>query len=177
MLRRHGPAKTNVVDVARKLGIGHANVYRHFASKAALRDAVTARWLHRISATLAVIADAPGDAAIRLEQWVLALAHAKRRKVLDDAELFATYQAIANAARGVVDAHLAELTGQVARIIAAGVAADQFRVRDPAAAARVVLDAMLRFHHPYFVRDHPGEDAQIRQAMALLLAGLRSGVI
>lgn len=177
LLRRHGPAKTNVVDVARKLGMSHANVYRHFASKAALQDAVTARWLHHVSAPLAVIADAQGDAAIRLEQWVLALAHAKRRKVLDDAELFATYHAIAEAARDVVDAHMAELAGQVARIIAAGVAADQFRVRDPAAAAGVVLDAMLRFHHPHFVRDHPGEDAQIRQAMALLLAGLRSGVI
>ena len=177
LLRRHGPAKTNVVDVARKLGMSHANVYRHFASKAVLQDAVTARWLHRISAPLAAIADAQGDAAIRLEQWVLALAHVNRRKVLEDAELFATYEALAEAARGAVDAHMAELLDQVTRIIAAGVAADQFRVRNPAAAASVVLDAILRFHHPHFLRKRPSEDTQIRQSMALILAGLRSGVI
>ena len=32
-LRRHGPAKTGVVDVARALGVSHAAVYRYFASK------------------------------------------------------------------------------------------------------------------------------------------------
>ena len=47
MLRRYGPAKTKVVDVARALGVSHGSVYRHFASKAALRDAVAERWLAR----------------------------------------------------------------------------------------------------------------------------------
>ena len=41
-LRRFGPAKANVVDVARALGVSHGAVYRHFPSKAALRDAVSA---------------------------------------------------------------------------------------------------------------------------------------
>ena len=45
MLRRFGPAKTTVVDVARALDVSHGSVYRHFPSKAALRDAVTERWL------------------------------------------------------------------------------------------------------------------------------------
>jgi AcrR family transcriptional regulator len=37
VLRRYGPAKTNVVDVARALNVSHGTVYRHFPSKAALR--------------------------------------------------------------------------------------------------------------------------------------------
>ena len=41
VLRRHGPAKANVVDVARALGVSHGTVYRHFPSKQALREAVT----------------------------------------------------------------------------------------------------------------------------------------
>ena len=36
VLRRHGPAKANVVDVARTLGVSHGSVYRHFPSKADL---------------------------------------------------------------------------------------------------------------------------------------------
>ena len=52
-LHRYGPAKTTVVNVARALNVSHGSIYRHFESKAALRDAVTARWLHRISAPLA----------------------------------------------------------------------------------------------------------------------------
>jgi AcrR family transcriptional regulator len=45
VLRRYGPSKATVLDVARVLGVSHASVYRYFPSKAALRDAVTRRWL------------------------------------------------------------------------------------------------------------------------------------
>ena len=40
VLRRFGPEKATVVDVARALGVTHGSVYRYFPSKAALRDAV-----------------------------------------------------------------------------------------------------------------------------------------
>ena len=46
VLRRFGPAKATVIDVARELGVSHGSIYRHFASKAALRDAVAARQVH-----------------------------------------------------------------------------------------------------------------------------------
>ncbi len=58
VLRRHGPAKATVVDVARALGVSHGSVYRHFRTKAALREAVTKRWLDRTSEKLARIVDA-----------------------------------------------------------------------------------------------------------------------
>ena len=54
VLRRYR-RKATVVDVARALKVSHASVYRHFPSKAALRDAVTERWLARISAALEAI--------------------------------------------------------------------------------------------------------------------------
>ncbi|HEU4426211.1 MAG TPA: TetR/AcrR family transcriptional regulator, partial [Pilimelia sp.] len=60
VLRRYGPAKATVLDVARALGVSHGSVYRHFASKTALRDAVAQRWLARVSAPLAQLTAAPG---------------------------------------------------------------------------------------------------------------------
>ena len=173
LLRRHGPAKTSVVDVARALGMSHANIYRHFASKAALQDAVAERWLHAVSDPLAALAAAPGPAGERFEQWVLALAAAKRRKVLEDPEIFATYHALVESARGVVEAHVATLRGQLAAIIGSGVAAGEFAPTDPDAAAGAVLDATARFHHPHLVRESAGraqdEDQAARQVVALLL--------
>src|SRR5262245_50574158 len=44
VIRRFGPAKATVVDVARALGVSHAAVYRHVATKAELRDLVVGRW-------------------------------------------------------------------------------------------------------------------------------------
>ena len=40
VIRRFGPAKATVVDVARALGVSHTAVYRHVATKAELRDLV-----------------------------------------------------------------------------------------------------------------------------------------
>jgi len=58
VLRRFGPDKTSVLDVARALQVSHGTLYRHFSSKAALREAVTERWLTRsIAAPLADIAN------------------------------------------------------------------------------------------------------------------------
>ncbi len=177
LLHRLGPAKMGVVDVARSLGMSHANVYRHFSSKAALRDAVVERWLHKVSAPLAVIAASDADPPERLVAWLWALIHAKRRKVLDDPEMFATYHLMAEEAREVVERHVAELRGQIAGIIGAGVDAGRFGPRDPAAAAGAVLNATLPFHHPHFLRDPlmRAGDAEADAAIELLLAGLRAG--
>jgi AcrR family transcriptional regulator len=179
LLRRHGPAKTTVVDVARALDMSHANVYRHFASKAELQDAVADRWLKAISEPLQAIVRSKAKASARLEQWVLTLATAKQRKVLDDPELFATYHAVAIEARDVAAAHVAELKDQVAAIIRDGVAQGEFKVADPDAAALAVLNATTRFHHPHHVKESAGriDQAAIRTMLKLILAGLRSGVL
>ena len=181
LLRRYGPAKTNVVDVARALGMSHANVYRHFASKAALHDAVAERWLQRVTTPLDAIASAPGPAAERLEAWVVSLVAAKRRKVLDDPEMFATYQAVAAAARAVVEAHRAALRSQLVSIIERGIAAGEFAPTDAADAASAVFDATARFHHPQHVRDAAGldpveQERALRRVVALLVGGLKAGV-
>ena len=50
VLRRFGLAKATVVDVARALDVSHGSVYRHFPSKASLREAVAKRWRDRVNA-------------------------------------------------------------------------------------------------------------------------------
>src|SRR5512133_1412278 len=89
VLRRYGPAKANVVDVARALGVSHGSVYRHFPSKAALRDAVAERWLARVSAPLAAVAAEDTPAPKRLHLWLDLLISIKRKKAHQDPEMFA----------------------------------------------------------------------------------------
>lgn len=175
VLRRYGPAKATVVDVARALGVSHGSVYRHFASKAELRDAVAGRWLHRVSAPLAEVAAANAPAPERLRRWLDLLMATKRSKVLDDPEMFATYHQLAAGARDVVAAHVDELAGQLGRIVADGVERGEFETDDPAAAGRAVLDATARFHNPANAADwsDPGIDEAFERVWALLLDGLR----
>lgn len=177
VLRRYGPAKTTVVDVARFLEVSHGSIYRHFPSKAALRDAVAARWLHRVSLPLAEIAAAEGTAVERLQRWLEQLIRLKRQKVLDDPELFATYQAIGQEASQVVQAHVDELVQQLAQIIASGIASQEFQVFYPRQAAQAVFNATVRFHHPAHAAEwsHPQINAAFAQVWSLVLAGLVVG--
>src|SRR5437764_9398230 len=81
-LRRFGPAKTTVVDVARALGVSHGSVYRHFPTKAALRDAVVDRWLQRLHPPLAAVADREGPAPERVRELLQTLKDAKWSQAL-----------------------------------------------------------------------------------------------
>ncbi len=174
-LRRFGPEKANVVDVARALGVSHGSVYRHFPSKAALRDAVTERWLTRVSTPLAKIAEAPGPAPKRLRRWVETLVAAKRRKVLAEPELFSTYQALARDSRDVVMRHVDRLITQLETIIRDGVEQGELSSADPRATARALLDAMARFHNPVHAAewaDAAASDAALEGVWNLVAPGL-----
>ena len=99
VVRRFGLAKANVVDVARALGVSHAALYRHVATKAELLDLVVGRWVEATMPPLRAIAAQPGSAPQRLRKLIDALIADKRRRAADDPELFATYRALAADAR------------------------------------------------------------------------------
>lgn len=177
VLRRFGPTKATVVDVARALGVSHGSVYRHFPSKAALREAVTDRWLAKSVVMLEEIASAPAASATsKLEAWLEALFEAKRHKAGDDPELFATYTVLLAENSDVVDAHLTELIAQLARIIAEGVAAGTLAAEDVPGAARAVFDATGRFHDPQYAADwlSPTITTEFEAVTSLVIRGLRA---
>jgi len=174
VLRRYGLAKATVVDVARALDVSHGSVYRHFPSKASLREAVAKRWLDRVKAPLEKIAQEPGPAPAKLERWLRALFAAKYKKVCDDPEMFATYLTLAREACGAVKAHKESLVDQVAHIIAEGVEQGAFEVADASTSARAIFDATIRYHHPAHSEEwsDPALPARIDALLTLLLRGL-----
>ncbi|MDT9698043.1 TetR family transcriptional regulator [Streptomyces sp. P17] len=177
VLRRHGPAKATVVDVARALGVSHGSVYRHFRTKAALREAVTKRWLDRTSEALAgIVAGAERDPEARLRAWLLALFDAKRHKAGDDPELFATYTVLTAENSEAVDEHLDDLTGQLAEIVRAGVVDGLFTAADPLTTARAVFQATACFHDPGYHEEweRPGIQGEFEAVVDLLVRGLRA---
>lgn len=173
-LTRFGPQKATVVDVARALGVSHGSVYRHFPSKAALRDAVTERWLSHIGEPLARIVSDKGSASERLHRWFLKLIALKRQKAKAEPELFATYQKILGESREVIRAHIDTLVGQLSRIIADGIKRGEFASVDPEATGRAMFYSTVRFHAPVYATEwsDPGIDAAFEDLWALLLRGL-----
>jgi AcrR family transcriptional regulator len=177
VLRRFGPAKATVVDVARALGVSHGSVYRHFPSKAALRNAVTAEWLARIAGPLDVVAETQMPAPERLHRWLRALIDAKRSRAAEDPELFETYMILVAESGEAVAAHVEQLAAQLGRMVADGAAAGEIAADDPAATGRAIFDATGRFHNPAHQAEwaDPRIDEQFEAVWALLLAGLTPG--
>ena len=175
MIRRFGPAKATVVDVARALGVSHAAVYRHVATKAELRDLVVRRWVEETMPALRAIAGRAGPAPARLRRLFDALIAVKRRRAAEDPELFAAYRTLAIDAKSVAAAHVDELVALAATIIRSGVEEGTFRTADPAAAGRAVLFATSRFHHPAHAGEwsDPAIDAAYKDVWRLLMDGLR----
>jgi AcrR family transcriptional regulator len=176
VLRRHGPAKATVVDVARALGVSHGTVYRHFRTKAALREAVAKRWLDRTSEGLSRFTAEDRAPEARLRDWLAGLFDAKRRKAGDDPDMFAAYMVLVTEADEMVGEHLDELNGQLTAIIGAGVESGDFKAPDPAVAARAVFQAASCFHDPSYAREwqKPGADAEFEALVELVVRGLRS---
>src|ERR1700690_4235604 len=72
-LRRFGEDKMTIVEIARCLGMSHANIYRFFKNKAEILDAIIEEWLGRTEEIIEKIDRQPGSAAERLEMLVVEL--------------------------------------------------------------------------------------------------------
>jgi AcrR family transcriptional regulator len=174
VIRRFGPAKATVVDVARALGVSHTAVHKHVGSKAELRDMVLGRWLEATMPPLRAIVAERGPAHKRLRKQIDALIAVKRRRATDDTELFTAYRTLAADAKSVIAAHVEEMINLVAKIIASGVEEGTFRTVDPVAMGRAVLVATSKFHHPAHAAEwgDPAIDAAYEDVWQLLMDGL-----
>jgi AcrR family transcriptional regulator len=177
VIRRFGPSKATVVDVARALGVSHTAVYKHVSSKAELRDLVVGRWVEATMPPLRAIVAQPGPAPRKLRKLIDALIAVKRRRAADDPELFSAYMTLAADAKSVVAAHVAEMVGLASRVIGSGVKEGTFRTVDPIAAGRAVLIATSKFHHPAHAAEwgDPAIDAAYDDVWHLLMSGLSPG--
>jgi AcrR family transcriptional regulator len=174
VLRRFGPAKTTVVDVARALGVSHGSVYRHFASKSELLDAVVEAWLKRTSGSLEDVVNGDGPPRERLREWLQNLVAIKRNKVSSDPEMFAASREVFAEVGEVVARHVATLEGQIERILVDGVARGDFAIPDTHATAQAIFDATSRFHDPAHAAEWKakGTDAAFDRVWTLIEATL-----
>ncbi|GAA4634792.1 TetR family transcriptional regulator [Actinoallomurus vinaceus] len=177
VLRRHGPEKTTVLDVARLLGVSHGSVYRHFPSKAALREAVIRRWLDRVREDLAAtVQDSELTPPDRLRGLLTAMFATKWTKAREDPELFATFRALAAEHSTVSSAHVAFLLAQIRAIVVDGIADGDFAAGEPDAIARAILNATSRFHDPTHAAEwhSPEVEAESTDVISLILNGIRT---
>lgn len=147
-IRQYGPDKVTVVDIARSLGMSHANVYRFFKSKAEILDAVIDDWLANVEHFIQRVAAQPGSAAERLEAVVMAQHHRRRTKYEQDQQIYLAFRRLIESRPNGIAKREEKILNVFKGIIQEGIDAGEFTPIDATLAARAMGDATAMFLHP-----------------------------
>lgn len=173
LLRRHGNDKLTVVDIARSLGMSHANVYRFFKTKSDILDAIIDEWLSKIERFVEDIAERPIPAAARIEAIVLELHRKRKQKLRQDAEVFEAYRHIVEIRPDAAARRREKILRVFRRLIEEGIESGEFVGVDSLKAATVLKDATSLFLHPLLIPTTLNEetDARAKEVVRFVLAG------
>ncbi len=148
LFRHYGYSKTTVADIADACGMSSANVYRFFASKSAINEAICSVIISNVEAQLHKIASTDAPASERLAQLIELLARHTAETLTHEKKVHEMVVVAMEENWGVIERHLDFTEALIASIIASGIESGEFRRQDTKQAARCVHFALVGFKHP-----------------------------
>lgn len=172
LVRRFGEGKTNMVDIARALGVSHAALYRFYPSKSSVMDAIVQEAMRDEEELATAYLEPTAPAGERLLAMLLDLHRRKAERFAGDREIHNLHHRILAERPEIVAAYAARMTALVERMIAQAVDRGEWRVNDTAKAARVVRDAVTIYIHPAFVAQLATAGAPVQEMLTATVATL-----
>ena len=151
LFRHYGYAKTTVADVARDLGMSPANIYRFFASKTEIHQAVCGRMLAGSYQQALEISRLPISAADRLRKYLHTQHQLVLTAMLDEEKVHEMVVVAIERDWHVIEKHIDRMHEVVEKIIRQGIQAGEFAEQDAAVASRCFGAATLNLCHPQMV--------------------------
>jgi len=151
LFRRLGYAKTAVADIAAELGMSPANVYRFFASKNAIVEAICQRCLAEVEAKAWAVARAKGLAGPRLERLILEILAYHKENLLTDQRVNDMVMAAIELSWDAIRAHKDVMRTVVEVILRDGIETHEFEPVDPRETAELILRSLVAFTHPMVI--------------------------
>ncbi|HWM47762.1 MAG TPA: TetR/AcrR family transcriptional regulator [Xanthobacteraceae bacterium] len=177
LFRRMGFAKTAVADIASELGMSPANIYRFFASKNAIVDAICQRCLGELDEKAWSVARGRGTAGARIEQLVLAiLAYHKENLITEQRVHDMVLVAIEQNWEAIL-AHKQAIQSAIELIIRDGIEAGEFEKVEPRPTSLLLMQSLIRYCHPVLIADSLREhdlEAEAREHIRFLLRAISS---
>jgi AcrR family transcriptional regulator len=151
LFRHYGYSKTNVADIAKDLGMSPANIYRFFASKIEIHQAVCGRMLGQAYDMAKMILSQKISAEERLRQWIQAFHKMTTETMMDDEKVHEMVVVALERDWHVIDAHINRIHDLAADVIREGIASGEFREMDADSASRCFGAATVILCHPQMV--------------------------
>ncbi|MDX8505089.1 TetR family transcriptional regulator [Mesorhizobium captivum] len=174
--RRIGYHKTSMADIAFDLGMSRANVYRFFPSRDAINGFICKRILNEIADIVSVIARTKATASEKLGRLLIAVHRHGTATLIEQKHMHDMIVAVMEENWAIVKAHIEWMVTIFEAIVREGVETGEFKVGDPAEAARAVKTAFMPFFHPLLIEHcvQHGEDteASLREQIRFILTAL-----
>src|SRR6516225_10869906 len=176
LFRRLGFAKTAVADIAAELNMSPANVYRFFASKNAIVEAICQRCLSELEDRAWAVARSRGPAAERIERLVLEIVAFHKENNLTDQRVNDIVLAAIELSWEAIRVHKNHIRMVFESILREGLERGEFEALDPRETSRLMLIALVHFCHPVLVaeylQDQGDLEADARATVRFLLRGI-----
>jgi AcrR family transcriptional regulator len=173
LFREIGYQKTTVADIAKALQMSPANVYRFFDSKKSINAGVARRLMGQVEQVSHTIATRRGGAAGRLRELLATVHRMNSDRYVADSKMHEMVAVAMEENWDVCKAHMQGITGDIADVIASGVASGEFHVPDVGAASMCTCAAMVRFFHPQLIAESAGKPGPtLDQMIDFVIAGL-----
>ncbi|MGA2042494.1 MAG: TetR/AcrR family transcriptional regulator [Roseiarcus sp.] len=151
LFRQVGFRKTTVADIAGALGMSSANIYRFFASKDALTEAICGNLLDALIEAARTAASGPGDARTRLSALLLTLHSNLRDQMTQEKRVHEVVAIALDEHWPPVHAFIETYEAMIAVVVAEGQASGEFGPGDPKTLAELVSAACAVIHHPAMI--------------------------
>ncbi|WP_378949533.1 TetR family transcriptional regulator [Mesorhizobium sp. ANAO-SY3R2] len=151
LFRHYGYAKTNVADIARDLGMSPANIYRFFASKVEIHQAICGRMLDAVYQMAYANSKLPLSAEERLRRFIQDEHRLTVETMLDQEKVHEMVIVALERDWHVIDRHIDRIHDLITVVIAEGIEAGEFFEQDAAVAARCFCAATATLCHPQMV--------------------------
>lgn len=175
-IRYYGFEKFRLTDIAKELKISQAALYNHFPDKAALLDAISARWLVQMDSILELITQKKKPPRELIVEWFLKYHELKKEKVLKDPEIYKSFNMAAELLKPFILQHLNNLNQQLLALVQKAIAAGEMCGESPEYWVRILLESTVSFHHPRMVLEYKEEprEALLKDVVEVILAGLQN---
>ena len=151
LFRYYGFTKTTVADIARELGMSPANVYRFFATKGAIHEALADRMLAENEVAALKLARLPMAAAERLRLYIVESYKTTVATMIGEQKVHEMVSIALEQHWGVIERHLDRMNAILAIIIKDGIKSGEFRDQDADVAARCFAASVISVCHPQVV--------------------------
>lgn len=176
LFRQIGFAKTTVADIAAELDMSPANVYRFFASKNAIVEAICRRCLAELDERAWEIARSRGSAPARLERLILEILAYHKANLLTDKRVNDIVLIAIEDSWDAIEAHKEVIRNVVELIIRDGIAAGEFEKVDAAETSQLLMRSLVAFVHPVLISqcltDEGDVDAQAKASIGFSLRAI-----